>query len=346
MTVLPRILIWVLLLMLGSASASAQTDAGSGTFSVLFENDLFGDTDQHYTSGVKLSWLSPDLRDYRDDERVPDWLQPYAERLLFFDRAGHTDDPLYSRNVILSVGQSIFTPQDLDRFDLIVDDRPYAGWLYAGLGFRRRDPGVMDTLELQLGVVGPASLAEPAQVFIHQLRGLDKPNGWRHQLDNEPTLGIAYERKWRALAADWGQHFGYDLIPHVGASLGNAYVFGSIGAELRLGWNLPRDFGDPLIRPGGVSSPPVVWSTPRQTSLYVFGFIDGRAVGRDLFLDGNSFADSHSVDRRIGVADFALGASLVTGRLKLTLATVLRTREFETQTDNHRFGSITLSYSY
>jgi hypothetical protein len=32
-----------------------------GVFSLYFENDLFADTDQQYTNGTKIGWVSPDL---------------------------------------------------------------------------------------------------------------------------------------------------------------------------------------------------------------------------------------------------------------------------------------------
>ncbi len=314
------------------------------TFTLFFENDLFGDTDQNYTSGIKLSWMSPDLLRYRDSGDVPEWFRRRLRRLLFFDDPKAPPDPLVQRNVVLSIGQSIFTPQDIDAFDLIEDDRPYAGWLYAGLAFRKRDLDVLDTLELQLGVVGPASLSEPAQVFVHEFRNLDKPNGWEHQLENEPTIGIAYERKWRTVKAEPG--LGWDFIPHLGAVIGNAYTYGNVGGEIRVGWNLPPDFGDPLIRPGGVTSPPLVFDRSQKLRLYLFGFVDARAVARDITLDGNTFADSHSVDKRHLVADLAVGASLVFDRFKLTIAQALRTREFEGEKDDHRFGSISMAYSF
>ena len=43
------------------------------TFSLYFENDLFADTDRRYTNGIKLSWVSPDLSDYRDSPELPPW---------------------------------------------------------------------------------------------------------------------------------------------------------------------------------------------------------------------------------------------------------------------------------
>ena len=54
-----------------------KSPTNSSTFSVLFENDLFGDTDQQYTNGVQLSWESPDLTRYADADRLPLWLLLY-----------------------------------------------------------------------------------------------------------------------------------------------------------------------------------------------------------------------------------------------------------------------------
>jgi hypothetical protein len=67
---------------------------------------------------------------------------------------------------------------------------------------------------------------------------------------------------------------------------------------------------------------------------------------RDIFLDGNTFRDSHDVDRNLLVGDLLAGVTLGYGGLKLSLAQVLRTREFKGQTRDHRFGSITLSYAF
>lgn len=43
-----------------AAKAEAKPKTELGTFAVTHENDLFAGTDQHYTSGLRLSWLSPE----------------------------------------------------------------------------------------------------------------------------------------------------------------------------------------------------------------------------------------------------------------------------------------------
>jgi lipid A 3-O-deacylase len=52
------------------------------------------------------------------------------------------------------------------------------------------------------------------------------------------------------------------------------------------------------------------------------------------------------VSRRPFVADLFAGMTIGHGGLKLSFARVLRTREFDGQPRDHRFGSISLSYAF
>jgi len=78
----------------------------------------------------------------------------------------------------------------------------------------------------------------------------------------------------------------------------------------------------------------------------LFAAVTGRVVGRDIFLDGNTFSDSHSVDKEIVVGDFIVGANLIFRRFKLSYAQVFRSRESEGQSDKPNFSSISLSFTY
>jgi len=312
-----------------------------GTFNLYFENDCFADADQGYTNGVKLSWISPDLTDYAKSGRLPGWSLPLIRRLPFINEPG------LQRNVALSIGQNIYTPKDLSRASLIEDDRPYAGWTYFGIGLHSKNECRLDSMEIQLGMVGPASFAEQTQKFVHN----QDLNGWDNQIKNEPGIALVYERKGRYLYSGDVGEFGFDLIPHLGGALGNVYTYANAGMEARLGWNIPRDFGTSLIRPSGDSNSPLNSqennvSRDQGFGLYVFATSDGRAVLRDIFLDGNTFTDSHSVDKKHFVADLGLGIGLSIHRLKLCYTHVLRTKEFTGQEDNKVFGSLILSFTY
>ena len=69
-------------------------------------------------------------------------------------------------------------------------------------------------------------------------------------------------------------------------------------------------------------------------------------VKTDIFLDGNSFANSHSIDKEPLVGDALVGASLTLRNWKLSYSQALRTSEFEGQHGVHKFGSISLSYTF
>jgi lipid A 3-O-deacylase len=60
----------------------------SSTFTFYLENDVFTDTDREYTSGVRLTWISPDLTDYREDPQLPEWSYPIIDKLPFVNKPG------------------------------------------------------------------------------------------------------------------------------------------------------------------------------------------------------------------------------------------------------------------
>ena len=308
--------------------------------SVFFENDLFTNTDRNYTNGVELSFVSPDLNQFVGE--VPGWTERFIE-LLPFVNAEPKPGEVMQKNIGLSLGQLMFTPQDIADYNLIVDDRPYAGWLYLGIAFHSKTEKKLDTLEIQLGVVGPLSGAEFAQKFVHSMRNLQTPNGWPHQLENEPGINFIYEHKRRLLCSQSENTggFGGDAIGRAGFSMGNVSTYANIGAEGRLGWNVPKDFGTLTLRSTGN-----IMATKRSNerpnfALYAFVGAEGRGVLRNIFLDGNTFENSHSVDRRPWVADAYAGISLDIYSVKFSYAQVFRTKEFESQNEDHRFGSLT-----
>jgi hypothetical protein len=160
------------------------------------------------------------LTGYAESGKLPDWSLPYIRWLPFINEPG------FQRNVALCIGQNMYTPADISREDLIEDDRPYAGWAYFGIAFHSKDERRLDTMEIQLGIVGPSSYAEQAQKFVHQLLDGQWPDGWDNQLKNEPGLAVVYERKLRLLQGGDSGDPGFDVIAHIGGTLGNVYTSG------------------------------------------------------------------------------------------------------------------------
>ncbi|WP_414660606.1 lipid A deacylase LpxR family protein [Horticoccus sp. 23ND18S-11] len=327
-----------------AADAVAPTERArsSPVFTIYIENDAFSGTDQHYTNGVKLSWLSADLVDWGQTG----WRKTVVDILPFVNR------PQGQKNVGFAFGQNIYTPRDTRARNPDPADRPYAGWSYLELAFVSKTPSIADTLSFQVGIIGPHSLAEDAQRTWHQLIDIQRPRGWDYQLRDEMGVNVVYERRWRMYGRALSQTIGIDFVPHAGASLGNVQTYANAGGTVRLGFNLPSDFGVQLARPGSLGGTPTDDLDPRVAmdrnfSFFVFGAGDGRAVGRDIFLDGNTFRDSRSVDKRPFVADLSAGAGLIAGRWQLTYTQVWRSREFRSQREaRNNFGSFSISRAY
>lgn len=339
---------------------------------VRLENDLFTNTDQNYTNGVVFTAVSHDMVGTIDTECLPAPARLHAELIKFLNPGFWADaeNPAHAQNVVVKFGQSIFTPKDPARTDLILDDRPYAGLLYVGMSWNRRkhepqsNSEILDTREITLGVIGPLALAEQAQNLVHDVIGAEKFQGWGNQLKNEPALQLAMDRKFRAYRGTGAIQPGFsaDSIRSIGLRLGNIETSASVGIEGRIGWNLPNDFGTYPIRPGAENRPPSAGSInggagdaaltanrPRA-GVHLFGTLETKLVAHDFSLDGNLFRSSHSVTRRPWVAQAAVGVSaqgLVAGHgLKLAVMRVYRTQEFEEQGPRHAYGSVALSIEF
>lgn len=314
----------------------------AGVFTIYFENDYFTGTDQDYTNGAKLSWLSGDLTEWGQSG----WRRGFLNALPFVNR------PETQKNFGFSVGQQIYTPQDQQANPPDPDDRPYAGWSYAEISFVSKTATRADIISIQAGIVGPSSGAEKVQTEVHEWLDESVPAGWDHQLEDEFGLNLIYERRYRLAARTLGDSLGFDFIPHGGFSLGNVQTYANLGGTARLGFNLPSDFGVGVARGASVGASPIDDLDPRvapdrDVSLFLFAGADGRAVGRDIFLDGNTWKDSASVDSETFVADIFAGVGLIAGRWQLTATVVHRTKEFETQPEPWtRFGSVSLSVAF
>lgn len=349
-------LCWVMLPLVIAQPSEASHNIDPWTLNVYFENDLFSESDQNYTNGVRFSWVSPDLTSYEADPVLPKWLRQVNDKLHFVHQLKGKDRAI--RNLVVSLGQLMYTPSTIDAKGVLEDERPYAGFLYTVFAYHTRSHGHLDTVGLTVGIVGPSARAHETQDWIHDLRGFDKFQGWDNQLKDELGLQLIYEHKHRLfngpLMVNYQQDFwkglGHDMIGHSGLSLGNVATYLNIGAEYRIGWQLPDDFGTSAVRPGGDNSAPGQHD-PRLnhggfSGLHAFLSFDTRLVGRDIFLDGNTFKDSHSVDKETVVVDLSAGLSFTAGHWKYSFAKVFRTREFNEQAHSHNYGSLSISYSW
>jgi lipid A 3-O-deacylase len=341
-----RLALAALPLLAATATAAHAGGDASGHWrtTMLEENDsLYTHTDKHFTQGIRLSALSPPIGMQNWANGLYDWedLSPSAFALKGTRRAS------------VFIGQSIFTPVNIDIKPPDPRDRPYAGWLYGGVSLLEAGDDQLQNLELDLGVVGPGALGKQVQNDWHQFVGIHQARGWSEQLQNEPGLVLSYERLWRVPVRflSWGSNGvenGVDIVPQLGGSAGNVFTYGEAGALLRIGRHLEADYGPVRIRP---SLSGTDYFDPshlgHQLGFYVFAGAAGRVVARNIFLDGNSFRQSSSVEHKTFVADLQAGLSFFwSSCFRLDFSVVRRTDEFVGQTRQDIIGTAALAISW
>jgi len=316
-----------------AASPDEEDNDDRGIFTLQVENDKVANTDRNYTSGLRAAWLS-------GEKRIEHWVRDLIDEIPLFD---HGDRLRYG----LSVGHSIFTPEDTATRDLVENDRPYAAWLYGGASVLTYDSAMRDfqTLSLDLGVVGPAALGREVQNGWHQVIDVDQVKGWDNQINNEPGVLLTYQRVWRPVYLESGTYprLGLDLMPHLGGAIGNIMTYGAAGSSVRVGFDLLDDFGPPRIRPSLPGAD--FFQLGKGWSGYLFAGSEARLVARNIFLDGNTFQDSHSVDKRTFVYDAQAGIVVSYDYFRLSYTQVYRSSEIQNQERGDRFGSIALSFA-
>ena len=144
-------------------------------------------------------------------------------------------------------------------------------------------------------------------------------------------------RQWWHSSPLIGKQFAHG--PSVSAALGNLYTYASAGYSVRWGDEAP---GIPTLTPNPSSRYHMTGNNGWQW--YLFASVDGYYMAQNLTLDGNTFRNSrHSVDRKEWVGDVSAGLALAWEDWQVTYAAVQRSREFDGQEEQDKFGSITLS---
>jgi len=308
-----------------------------GMFAPVFE-PFFDNTVGEQTSDGHLSW---DWRiSYTPHRTNPAWFKPIKRKLFWLsDKA--------TVRTGSSVQQALFMPDETQRL-LGFAERPHAGYLAYEERIALSDPlsthsQRLDTLALTLGVVGPLSGAETVHKLSHDLVGLTSANNWR-QIESEPIVNLYYERAQRFFLLKSQARENLEFMPYVGAAVGNALTYGAVGGTLRVGGDLTKDHGahrmGPLLVGNNFAQKGdyVAWS--------VFLGAEGRAVARNIFLDGNTFQDSYSVGKNSAVADLQMGFELGWGATRLTVTNLWRTKEFTSQSKPDQLLKAALSFSY
>lgn len=310
-----------LLILILFISSQGFTQTYTDIFFLEVRNDAFGisATDRHLTNAVSLGYMT---------EEIPEFLERYFKR---------NNQNLFT----VSLNQNMYTPEDIQRSEVIKDDRPYAGWLFVRSSVSNREGNNLALYGVEAGVVGPAALAKEAQTTVHKITDSRDPKGWDNQLGNEFGFNVYHHRaqnkRWKT------GPFEQEIIYHAGGSAGNVATYAEVGSYYRIGYNMPDDM---IIGSKDEAS----WTLRKDPNYkkpfaaYIFTHVNGRYVLRDIFLDGNTFKNSHSVDKKHFVASSTAGVIFEFRNFELGYTYTVTSEQFEGQDGPDQRGLVVFAY--
>jgi len=244
-------------------------------FRIVFDNDIFNNTDYYYTNGVRLEFVSPFLDIISIGRILPSLNNPSIE---------------YSG---ISLVQNIYTPVNPDTKVINSTDRPFSAYLVIGLFHEsiNVNKGVKLFSELSVGVIGPASFGGKVQSSIHDI----EPIGWENQINNDFYLNYKISVNKLIFAEN-----NFELSAIANANIGTVYNKFGAGINMRFG-KFSRFIENPLLKPDANTS---------DFSYWIFTRTKGNIVAYDATLQGGLFnkTNPYTVDKTM-INNFVLEAS-------------------------------------
>ncbi len=293
------------------------------------ENDAFAAQDDGYTNGFGAQVIP-------GSAPAPAWLRRSAGWLTPLSKTGPESPWSWS------LSQVMFTPEEIADPAFPPDGRAYAGWLQATASVFALTETDLERFRISVGTVGPASGAEQTQKEVHQAMGATRPVGWDRQLPNEPTLQLSYDRQWRMIRQ--GSDLVLEMTPTFGTTVGNARTGVEAGGFVRIGDNIPVDFGPQRIK--SLAGGSGYYKPVRGFGWYVYAGVAAHYAPHNIFLDGSLTQSTPDVevDRDPYFGQAYVGFACYHGPTRIGLVALSESERFDSQPRTGRFGALTISW--
>ncbi len=306
------------LILLVHSVASFGQGSFKNEFGFKSDNDayLFYGQDRYYTNGLMLYF-----RRATDQNKL-------GERLEKF---------IYE----ITAGQKMFNAQGGNVPNLDFHDRPFAGYLYAGASanFFYKKESILKT-SLELGTVGPRSLGEDAQKFLHQVVGFYEIKGWDYQVKNRLTanLGLQYTRL--LYRSEYNKiDFSFEGYANAGTTFNGAGAgilmrTGNINQLFQSGYTNSA-IGTVLKSAKLVTSETFFYAKPQLNFVVSDGTIEGTLLNTDRKFEAKKFVFAQQ-----------LGFNYSSQRFTFDFGLLFKTKEVEDIVRSHQYGTISMFYRF
>ncbi|WP_316793865.1 lipid A deacylase LpxR family protein [Pedobacter frigoris] len=243
----------------------------------------------------------------------------------------------------LSAGQKMYNPYSGYAPDPDKQDRPFAGYLYAGgsLSWFKKNESILK-LSGELGTTGPNSLAEDGQELLHNTVGFYELDGWQYQIKNEVAINLSAQyTKLLHRSSNNATDFSFEGYANVGTT------FNAAGAGI-------------LFRAGGLNqlfnsayTNSVIGNKANTKTLVkreVFFYAKPQLnfIAYDATVQGSLFNDNSPVTFGVKPIVFAqqIGFNYSSQRFTFDFGMLFKTKEIKSAAKAHQYGTISMFYRF
>jgi lipid A 3-O-deacylase len=275
--------------------ASSVACAGDGArWYLQVDNDVVFGSDRWYTSGVRIARVQ---------------------------RSGDHD-------VEAGLVQEIYTPE-ARYYELGRTDRAPAARLLGSLARHDRSGTLFQTLELQLGVRGPAALGRQTTDFVHRLIAADVVD-WSRQERNAVDASVIAART----------HEAGPVNVHYGLAAGTQLTFAHAGIELRTSDGAARSVYSPVLR--FAATPPFARTGNDSSGWNAFVGASVRVLARNELVSKPYGVLDDDLRYKRAIVRSAAGLTWTRSWGSVAFVVAQDTRDFDRQRTPQKFGSLTV----
>lgn len=271
----------------------------------------------------------------------------YTNGLFIYFRgatnAAALSDKLEKLTYELSAGQKMFNPRSGSIGIKSRQDRPFAGYLYAGgsVSWFFRNETVLKS-GLELGTTGPNSLAEDAQKLLHKIAGFYTIDGWQYQIQNELSANATVQLTQLLHRSE--QHkldFSYNAYINAGTLFSGA----GLGFVMRAG-KINQLFASSYTQSLIAHKPKTAAYNKHECYFYLKPQLN--YVAYDGTMQGSMFNNNSPVTFNPKPWVFAqqLGFNYSTKRFTFDYNIIFKSREVKSAALPHQYGSISMLYRF
>ncbi|MEZ8739667.1 DUF2219 domain-containing protein [Photobacterium swingsii] len=321
-----------------TSSVQAATIQDSNTLrsiSFSMENDGIVQNDQNYTNGIFLNYNSAVTTDLANQTPFP--ISTIANWLPLQSHAW--------QGWRLKLGQQMWTPSDITLEQPQPNERPYAGLLFLDTGIFQYTASRADKLTFRLGTVGPNSLAESAQKFVHSVTPSKAPQGWAYQIENQIIANVNYEghQLFNRFSSIKDKQWEWSAVGRLDA--GNYRSEAALGSVVRWGSQLSETFGSTGFTPNQTTDLGLLSSS--RSGYFLYAGLEGRYRFNDITIEGNKPDEVYDVTLQHWQATITAGVVLYRPRWGISLSMAADTRSFEEDSqDISPYGAFKIFYRY